>query len=340
MKIWIINFIIVAFCLPLGAQKMTKSERIKKETQLLEAYKNLDRSQQIDVCKELTGTWFDTVKYNVKMVHNQEGDPYEYKKLNIRIASVIEDKTDRYNKKILFFEPENGKIAKVIDFKKQNPYSKSKEPRLDEKLKYTSEYMDHIPLINENGKKHKISKFLSLDYGGWRGDYIVWCFRKLALSESEDVIDEWNTFIIFDSAGNTIMNHEFNEPSIRYEINCDGSYFLNEIAIEGWEKNGFIIYDIHKRREVYKYLDPIYDSNGEVNGVGFVHSNSDFVKADLTVPKTDSIAKEKIIIDLKQSIEYRRIFKKYEIKEIHKKWDNENYIDNLLKNFKFNIRKY
>jgi hypothetical protein len=306
----------------------------------LKTYKDIDRSKQIDVCKDLIGIWYDTVKYNMEMVHNQEGDPYEYKKLNLRIASVLEDKTDRYNKKILFFEPKSGKISKVIDLKKQNPYSKSKEPRLDEKLKYTSEYMDHIPPVDEKGRKLEINKFISHDYGGWRGDYIVWCFRKLALAEKKGVIDEWNTFMVFDSLGNTLMNHEFNEPTIRFEINGDGSYFLNEFAIEGWERNGFIIYDIQKRKEVYKYIDRIWDSNREVNGVGFVHSNNDFVKADLTLPKNDSIVKEKIIIDLKKSIEYRRIFKTYEIKEIHEKWDNENYIDNLLKNFKFNIRKY
>jgi hypothetical protein len=68
---------------------MTKSEKIKRELQLLETYKNLDRSGQINVCRNVIGTWFDTVRYNVKMIHNQEGDPYEYKKLILKIWKCI-----------------------------------------------------------------------------------------------------------------------------------------------------------------------------------------------------------------------------------------------------------
>jgi hypothetical protein len=68
---------------------MTKGEKIKRESQLLKTYKDIDRSKQIDVCKDLIGIWYDTVKYNMEMVHNQEGDPYEYKKLILKIWKCI-----------------------------------------------------------------------------------------------------------------------------------------------------------------------------------------------------------------------------------------------------------
>jgi hypothetical protein len=293
------------------------------------------------VCKDLIGIWYDTVKYNMEMVHNQEGDPYEYQKLNLRIASVLEDKADRYNKKILFFEPRSGKISKVIDFKKQNPYSKSKEPRLDENLKYNSEY-DHIPPIDEKGKKLEINKFISLDYGGWRGDFVVWCFSELALTKSKNVIDEWNTFMVFDSLGNTIMNHEFNEPTIRYEINGDGSYFLIEIAIEGWKHEGFCIFDIKNKKEAYRYIltDFEYKAGKYMNGAGFCE-NGKMATGVISFADNKDLSHEFIMIDIPNLIEYKYLFSNQDMKEIMLNWGKKyKTCDSLLNFFSFKSRKF
>ncbi len=341
MKIWIINFIIITFCFPLGAQKMTKSEKIKREAQLLKTYKDLDRSKQIDVCKDLIGTWYDTVKYKMKMVHNQEGDSYEYKTLNHRIASVLEDKTDRYNKKILFFEPKSGKISKVIDLKKQNPYSKSKEPRLDEKLKYTSEYMDHIPPLDEKGKKHEISKFISWDNGGWQGDHFVWCFRKYAISKRQKVIDEWNTIMIFDTLGNTIMNHEFNGHSFGYDINNEGSYFVIHFWVEGWEGGGeFFIYEVKSMEKIYSYK--VDSDDKRLNGAGFVKHSNNIIDASVVFPSHKNPSpEEKIIIDIANRIEYKYLFSGEQIDEVFIKWNNKYKThENLLNFFDFTKRKF
>lgn len=334
--------LIVLFCsFSLCAQNISKKEKIKRELKLLANYSLMDRTQKIETCKDLLFIWFDTSRYDVKMVHNQEGDPYEYKKLNLRIASVVENKTNRYDKKLVFFESLSGKISKVVDFKKENPYSKSKEPLLDENLRYTSEYMQPIPKIDKNGNRLTINKFISSDGGIWRGKYMNWCFRKYALTEKNKVIDEWNTIMIFDTLGNTVIDHEFNGHNFGYEINDDRSYFVIQFGNELLNERGeFYIYEVKNMEKIYSYR--VEKEDAWLNGAGFAKNSNNFVGAIINFPTNKyPNPEERLIIDIRNRMEYKYLFSGEQADGIYHNWNTKyKSLENLLNYFEFAKRKF
>jgi len=321
-------------------QKSADEQKLRQQEKILKGYSAMDNNQKLQACKDITSIWFDTIRYTPKEKISRE----QYKRNDVfPLAFELTNKNNRYDKKIVYFNSRDGKITKVLDLQKLNPYTKAKNPGLDENMRYLGE-MNHIPVTDDQGKRREIEKFISWDMGRWENNHILWCFRKYALTNKEQVIDEWNTFLITDSIGNIIMLKEYNLHSIRYKLNEDASYLIIDVAVEGWEAKGFIITDVKKNKIEYNFK---MDNNDvrHLNGAIFSDNNKSIIIASIPFPNNhdDNVTfyEEKIIVNMEKRIEYRYSFTKAEWTEVvqNREHKYKNY-EILLNYFDFTQRSF
>lgn len=321
-------------------QKRTDTQKLRQQEKILKGYSAMDNKQKLEACKEITGIWFDKIRYTPEAKISRE----RYNRNEVfPLAFELTNKNNRYDKKIVYFNSREGKISKVLDLQKLNPYTKAKTPGLDENMRYIGAEMNHISVIDDQGQRQKIEKYVSIDGGGWNEEYLIWCFRKYALNNKNKVIDEWNTFLITNSIGIILMKREYNLHSFRFELNEDASYFIIHEEVEGWDKEGFIITDVKSKEIEYQFK---LEDRGNIRFEGARFSdNQHIVSASISSPNNNNsdntFYQEKMIIDLEKRIEYKYSFTKEEWTEVVQNWEEKYKTYELLLNyFDFSQRSF
>ncbi len=322
-------------------QKSVEAQKLRQQEKILKGYSAMDNKQKLQACKEITRIWFDTIRYSPKEKISRE----RYIRNDVfPLAFELTNKKNRYDKKIVYFNSREGKITKVLDLQKLNPYTKAKTPGLDENMRYIGAEMGHIPVIDDQGKRRQIERYISWDQGLWENNHILWCFRKYALTNKKQVIDEWNTFLVTDSIGNIIMLKEYNVHSIRYRLNEDASYLIIDEAVEGWEDEGFIITDV-KRNKIEYYFKMDENDIRHLNAAIFSSNNKNIIVASIPFHNNHdddaTFYQEKIIVNMEKRVEYRYSFTKTEWAEIGENWKEKYKAHELLLNyFDFSQRSF
>ncbi len=341
--------VLPAFSIHAQVKSTDSTSKSIKEKAILKNYSNIPVADKVKANEQILDLWFDSNKYSrITLSNNLDIDDTfsgVYRSAGLLYSKV----NNKVLERVAFFDVETGKIAKLLDVNKINPYSKAKLPLLIEDLKYDGELFKRVPKLNGNPDKSLIKNYFAWTAGGWQGNFFVLVFRKYGITDNYGIVDEWNKHQIYDNSGNLIFDSgEVNYHAFLTRLREDGKYYIVEINDgdfnvdnEGntWQTQGFIVFDVAKEKEVYKYFLPKNDLNKYFNGVTFDTPPSQLIVAFNSFKNDKSKCHEMQLIDIVERKLHVYTFSEDECNYYSANWNKgktfKNF-KNLLPHFSFN----
>jgi hypothetical protein len=363
----------------LTAQKSQSKAKVAQENKLLNQYSLVLNKEKLIILEKVAKLWFDTSQFTVKIQKNDlanietESDPFQ----PIALINRVNGNQGR-NEKIVLFDPRTGKIKKILDLKKIGPYTKAKLPLLDEIDEYNAERIGVQRKKDGKADLSLIKRYLTRDWVQIDDDgYVLLTFHKLGLTGSKKafvpkikiysdgmltsmpgsrIVDSWITCILYNPDGNEIFNTgDLNIPSGGADLSKDRKYLIiNFIGAEDmnalgnrWDGDGFLVYDLMTKKEIYKYSLPLDDKERFMGGATYDINENDeptgLIVANFTLPDTKEGYGEQWVMDMKTRVKYSFRFNGAQYYDLSVNWGTKyksfkNIIQNNL--FEYKIEKF